>query len=432
MSVGGGLASGWHRGWWGGAVGDSERCFESVDRAFLRPGLRVAHLGDERLVLDSAAGIVHAVRGPAVAALDRVLSGRRPVDDEVLAALVGAGIAETSGLSRREALALSTSALALIASTTLPSAAAAASTASLSATDPSSGTVTEYVLQDGARLYRLVNLSFSFAATQYTFTPSASTTVDVLLVAGGGAGGEPGDRTVLEFFGGGGGGGEVAYTSLVSDGAELSFEVAGYSAGIGGASILTRGPDSVTAAGGGRGAARIGSTLTAASAGGSGGGGTAGAIAGGAAGSGAVSGLIRTSYANAGGGGTGSHRAAAGGGGAAAAAVGVGAASTENGGGNGGNGRTLDVTGWNLTGSGAPSAQTFGSGGGGAGIATAGVSDVGGEAGRGATTTDAGFIVFARDGALGTGSGGGGGMLVQGGSAFAGFGGSGVIWVRTS
>ena len=414
-------------------MGESDRCFEPVDRASLRPGLRVDHLGDERLVLDSAAGIVHAVRGPAVAALDQVLSGRRPIDDEVLAALVGAGIAETSGLTRREALALSTSALALIASTTLPSAAAAASTPSLSATDPSSGTVTPYDLQDGARLYRLVNLSFSLAATHYTFTPTAGTTVDVLLVAGGGAGGEPGDRTGVEFFGGGGGGGELAYVSLgvVPAGTELSFQVAGFSAGIGGASILTRGSDSVTAAGGGRGAARIGSTLTAASAGGSGGGGTAGATAGGAAGSGAVSdGLDKTSYANAGGDGTVGHRAAAGGGGAAEAAVG--ADSTENGGGDGGNGRTLDVTGWILTGSGAPSAQTFGSGGGGAGIATAGVSDVGGEAGRGATTNDAGSFVFAQDGALGTGSGGGGGILLTRSAAFAGFGGSGVIWVRTS
>lgn len=100
-------------------------------RPVLRRGLRVDRLGEERLVLDPASGVVHSVRGAAVKALDAIVAGRAAADDEGVAGLVSAGIVEVPGVRRREALLLTGSVAALaslgIATLALPTASAAAS-----------------------------------------------------------------------------------------------------------------------------------------------------------------------------------------------------------------------------------------------------------------------------------------------------------------
>jgi hypothetical protein len=414
-------------------------------RPRIRRGLRVDHLGDERLVLDPAAGLVHTVRGAAVTTLDSIRAGGPGDDDEVITALVGAGIVEVAGLSRRDALLLSGSALALIASVSLPSAFAAASTVDFSATRSEGGSVIEYSLLEpiGARLFRLVNLTLAETDTTYALTIGSPTDLEVLLVGGGGAGGGFGDVDAPTYYGGGGGGGEVALVALgqVAAGTTLLVTVGGHSRSVGRATelMISGTTDAVVARGGGQGAPRTGMTRLPAGEGGSGGGGNPDLNSGGLGTSGTANGLVRTATLVSGGGtGNAGHTAAAGGGGAGG--TGVDSASTA--GGDGGPGVTLaEVTSWDLAvspGSDDPTEvqNVLGSGGGGAGSGAGGTSDASSNriAGRGGTINSDGFAIAASGGRLASGSGGGGGILFVFGeevtSASAGRGGSGVVWVR--
>jgi hypothetical protein len=429
-------------------MSDLERSIDAaLHRAVLRPGLRVDHLGDERVVLDAASGVVHTVRGAAVKALDAIVRGRPAPDADVLAALAGAGIVEVRGVTRRDALVLAGSATALVASIMLPSAVAAASTFSLPAgSGGGSATTTEFTLASGHRLYRLFDAAESDLDTSFRLSVTAPTVIEVLLVGGGGPGGQAGSSVSAEFFGGGGGGGEVAFVALgtVSAGTALDFTVAGNASfdirNSGRDTTLSIGTDSVTALGGGQGAARIGTTLTAAVSGGSGGGGNPSNTAGGSSGSGAVSlsgSRTRTSTrVHAGGTGT-AVRAAAGGGGALEPG---GSASTETSGGKGGDGITLAAaTGWDLTVLSGPDPTAvqniFGSGGGGAGAAAGGTSNSGDDQ-VGAFRSTATAAQAGSSPRLTSGAGGGGGIRVarlETGftAADPGSGGSGVVWVRT-
>jgi hypothetical protein len=416
-------------------VGDGERHFEPVGRASLRPGLRVDHLGDERLVLDSAAGIVHAVRGPAVAALDQVLEGRRPIDDEVLAALVGAGIAETGGLTRREALALSTSALIFIASTTLPSAAAAASTGVLSITSDSDGGVvmSSVVVDDEGTSFDLYEIRLEStqlgdnATITRTLTLASSTTASLVLVGGGGGGGGFADPAFGRAFGGGGGAGEVVvrtdyeldegtYVISIGAGGSGGFNSAG-SNGVG--SSVRRdgaGTDLLFARGGGGGGGAGGTPTS----GGSGGGRASSDASSDRVDAGAEGVLAEgTSFANAGGL-SGAVTDGAGGGGGAGATGGDAAGGT---GGTGGVGHDV--------GSVVRRELLLAFGGGGSGQDVAGVGRGSGVSeGRGARI-DGPVRVSAQPGLNGTGDGGGGG-LVEGneGAEFGRRGGSGVLFLR--
>ncbi len=255
----------------------------------LRRGLRVDHLGDERLVLDTASGVVHTVRGPAVAELDRVLTGRAGLDDEVLAALVASGVVEVLGVGRRQALALSGTAALLISTTLLPSATAAASVGGSQVPSPE-GIVSQFsVSNDDESAYYLYRVAHTSEATSVgdltrSITAGFAGQVELLLIGGGGGGGTIpiGDTTNV---GGGGGAGEVHQIQLdfVPAGTVLTVVVGGQSlAGSNGQPTYVKIDDVVVglAQGGGRGAG----AASAAGDGGSGGGGSSAFPSGGSAG----------------------------------------------------------------------------------------------------------------------------------------------------
>jgi len=439
-------------------MSDLERSIDAaLHRAVLRPGLRVDHLGDERVVLDAASGVVHTVRGAAVKALDAIRAGRSPADVEPTAALVAAGIAAAPGLSRRDVLLAASFASALVVSATLPSAFAAASTGPALTITGDGGELQQFSVSDGSAtyaLYRLAHTASSGTAIERVFIIGpVSRSVQLILVGAGGSGGLPDITTTGSSYdavhAGGGGGGEVVEIDLgtVPAGAEFAVSVAGVPdiAQSGESSHIRVGATVIVEA---RGGGAGGSETTAAAAGGSGGGGaspssyrTAGL---------AVEGSINTSasivpsatrYLNAGGAGV----DGAGGGGGGAAASGAAGAGTK--GGDGGSGRSIE--GFMLTYSSVDGAandpgdypRIVGGGGGGAGSA-AGASNRGASGtpggGRGALAylvedeedSNAAGSVNASDVVLGTGGGGGGGASIGGVSANPSLGGSGVAWVR--
>jgi hypothetical protein len=437
-------------------MSDLERSIDAaLHRAVLRPGLRVDHLGDERVVLDAASGVVHTVRGAAVKALDAIRAGRSPADVEPTAALVAAGIAAAPGLSRRDVLIAASFASALVVSATLPSAFAAASTGPALTITGDGGELQQFSVSDGSAtyaLYRLAHTASSGTAIERVFIIGpVSRRVQLILVGAGGSGGLPDITTTGSGYdavhAGGGGGGEVVEIDLgtVPAGAEFAVSVAGVPdiAQSGASSHVRVGATVIVEA---RGGGAGGSEATAAAAGGSGGGGaspasyrTAGL---------AVEGSISTSasivpsatrYLNAGGAGV----DGAGGGGGGAATFGAVGAGTK--GGDGGGGRSIE--GFMLTYSSVDGAandpgdypRIVGGGGGGAGSAA-------GNSNRGAAAAETGGggrggLAYLDEegeaggfnggtGTLGTGGGGGGGASIGNASANPGLGGSGVAWVR--
>ena len=427
----------------------------------LRRGLRVDHLGDERLVLDPASGVVHTIRGAAVEVLDRVLAGRPVSESEILTAFVGAGIVEVGGFTRRRALAMASSALALIGSAALPSAAAAASASGLSFAAGTGGSITDYTLGDGATLYRAVAGSVSTDDVEFTLNVGpVEKLVEIVLVGGGGPGG---DRLAdsVDFFGGGGGGGEVSFFSFgtVPASTVLRFTIGGFSkAGlqsesVGNASTVREvtGPSTsflvAQALGGGRGGhhqALDGGSFVAAEPGGSGGGGSSGSTMG------AFGGDRLTSYSGyavmtnfdlaiggVGGGGDGNAYAGGGGGGSLQnGSSATGSTGESSMAGDGGTGHTLDqvATEWDFTGTGAlVPLPTLGAGGGGAGLteAQAGDSSGGGEGGYPIVEEVNPRAIGGGEGEVGSGGGGGGGVTHSAtGGASGGRGASGSVWIR--
>ena len=240
----------------------------------LRRGLRVTHLGDERLVLDPASGVVHTVRGPAVRALDAVMAGRPTVEPEIVAALVGSGIAEVSGLSRRQALLFAGSASVLVGSALLPTAARASSVAPATVSG-SDGVLQTFTLADGSLLYSLTHESnVSGSVTRNLVIGATAKNVELLVVGGGGAGGA--GQSGSTVYGGGGGGGEVRYVDLGSVSPSNNFEliVAGQGLTSSGQDTTVNALTVVTTAAVADGGGIGGGVVAAAADGGSGGGGS--------------------------------------------------------------------------------------------------------------------------------------------------------------
>jgi len=436
----------------GESVSDRERTIrEALHRAVLRPGLRIDHLGDERVVLDPVSGVVHTLRGPAAKVLDALREGRPPSDTEPTAALVAAGIAAVPGLSRRDVLLAASFASALVVSATLPSAVAAASGPAFAVTG-TGGELQQFTVSDGGATYALYRLAHDSVTVSTSIERAFiigpfPRSVQLILVGAGGSGGLPditdsnGYDTVLA---GGGGGGEVVEVDLgsVPGGTEFVVSVAGTpdrgQSGVDshvriGATVI------VEARGGGAG----GSEASAAAAGGSGGGGaspsafrTAGSVQQGTTSTSGAIAPSATRYLNQGGVGV----AGAGGGGGGASVTGAAGSVTK--GGDGGGGRSIEaflLSYTSVDGAGNDPGdypRVLGGGGGGAGSADGntnrGLAGLGG-GGRGGlaySDEDGSYGFSANSGVLGTGGGGGGGASDGNASANPGFGGSGVAWVR--
>jgi len=247
-------------------------------------------------------------------------------------------------------------------------------------------------------------LSFTTVGSYSWTVPAGVSTADVLVVAGGGGGG-------ADAAGGGGGGG-VIYQQAVSVTGSVSVTVG--AGGVGGrnstSTVASNGSNSVfgalTAIGGGRGGTYRGG---AGAAGGSGGGGGFDSGVAGAATSG-------QGYAGGAGIGSWSGGPAAGGGGGAG---GVGTAGNVSDG-NGGPGRTVNITGSNVT---------YGGGGGGGRWSVTTTVENGGSGGGGRGAGSCG----ANPSMPGTANtGGGGGGAPAGCQTYGSAGGSGIVVIRYS
>lgn len=403
--------------------------------ARLRTGLRVDRLGDERLVLDPAEGVVHTLRGDAATTLDAVLRGGEVPDTEALRALVRAGIVRAEGVSRRELLGASGFASALLLTTVLPSATAAATGGNgggggtVATVSGESSLVTEYeVTVSGVEylLFRVAATSFSTSDVARTIRVNLARQVDVLLVGGGGGGGDIGTG---EAPSGGGGAGEVRQVSLgvVSATTDLAVTVGGAAVtGDSGRTTSVSSGSTYSAKGGGRGSG-VDTPAEGPEFFGSGGGGRSSDVALDAAGanSGGSGGLV-----NAGGAGG----ASAGGGGGGAGGAGQSATNGSDGGAAHDIAAFLGVLTVPASGS-EPAEHRYVAGGGGGGGADEGAAGAGGSVsgvtvgGRGAFVSGGSVSFTGVDGALATGSGGGGGAATAG-RAGSGFGASGVAWIR--
>ena len=242
-----------------------------------------------------------------------------------------------------------------------------------------------------------------------TFTPARSLTCDYLVVAGGGPGGTSG------ISGGGGGAGGLRSTVTATGGggsleSALSLTATAYTVTIGaGGAVATNGSNSVfgsiTATGGGQGAAWTGN-------------GTAGGSGGGASQyAGTTSGAGTTNQGYRGGNYAGSYSSpfgSPGGGGANATGGDMGSGATQPT--NGGNGVAVSISGTSVT---------YAGGGGGGSYETRSSGGLGGSGGGGAGANGPG------NGIAGTANTGGGGGGEGGfGSTDPGIGGSGIVIVR--
>ena len=234
---------------------------------------------------------------------------------------------------------------------------------------------------------------------------SGSGNVDALVVGGGGGGGS--DRGA-----GGGAGGYQYNTSHAVTAQSYSVTVGAGGAGGagGGANSGTKGNDSIfdsiTAEGGGYGAAGSGSPLNGGNGGSGGGGGGSGSGSGGTGGT--------ASQGNDGGSGEGPSSAYGSGGGGGSSSTGGNGTTTT--GGNGGAGTSNSIS----------ASATYYSGGGGGSIDTGSGAGTGGNGGGGNAGSSAGQTGTA--GTTSTGGGGGGGS--NGPQAAGGNGGSGIVIIR--
>jgi collagen type III alpha len=349
-------------------------------------------------------------------------------------------------VSRREALLLSGSAAALIASAVLPSAIAAASTVELSITGDA-GALTSYTLADNSTLYRLIHSSSSTDEVVRTLAVGTTPrTIEMLLVGGGGGGGLTTVDNSVTSHGGGGGGGEVLFYSLGTVAANTVFELH-----VGGQSPPTSPSDGnptyvrrlsgeiaeiARARGGGEG----GGYLDPGRDGGSGGGGSSLFPARGIT-------LTTPGESRGADGAVGATGTSGGGGGAGGTAPTTGSSTAGGAGGSAVPLSTFISTG--LAGGGTvPTPRSLGAGGGGAGDRTGGAGGIGAGAGAYATY---GFVFdedleesverrltasSASNPTLGSGGGGGGGIVLTADSVNSGAnasrtqGASGGIWIR--
>jgi hypothetical protein len=405
-------------------------------RAILRPALRVDRLGDERVVLDADAGVVHTLRGEAATSLDAVVRGEAVQNGEVLLALVRAGIVQQSGVSRRDLLGVSGLVSALLLTTVLPSAAAAASGGgggsgggAIASVVGTSTLVTEYAMTDNGvafQLFRIAHQDFasSGATLVREFTLSQRRTVYFVLVGGGGGGGNI-DTSNVGFRTGGGGAGYVHDAGHAADAGATILVTVGARAIPGTAGNTTRidvDGEIFEAPGGGRGAGNGTEASYPLSGFGSGGGGRSSADGVDADRDGAFDG------------GDGGSQDAGGGGGAALAVEGGdGGNGTSDGGGAGGAG--VDIASllgtWDGVGANPLLHRYVAGGGGGGGLTVGGAGGAAGGVTVGGIGVSRGDVTAsgnARHGAFATGSGGGGGAA-DGIESAAGAGASGVAWI---